>query len=236
MNHNSLKSASSSAADILVSSFKKRAVTTLAEMKKLLKASRPTTFRALKHVGYLSSYSHAGKFYTLSTIPRFDSHGLWFHRYIGFSKHGTLRRTIVVMVKQAPAGYTHEELQAILQLKVHNTLHDLVRDSVIGRVQLDAVFLYVALDANVSRQQVEKRMAMASVPTTPSRDDRTLDLAGVVEILLIVIHKRQASVPQIRGILGTKGVRVSDREVEDVLDRYGLKKKKKRSLSRRSKK
>ena len=141
MNRNSLKPASDNAADILISCLKKRRVTTLDEMKKTLKASRPTTFRALKHVGYLSSYSHAGKYYTLNTIPVFDSNGLWFHGDIGFSKHGTLRTTIVVMVKGASAGFTHEELQAILRLRIHDTLHDLVSDRLIGRVQFDALFL-----------------------------------------------------------------------------------------------
>lgn len=233
MNHNSAKSASESAAETLISSFKKRLVSTLHELRKILKASRRTVFRALKHAGYLTSYSHAGKFYTLSTIPAFDSHGLWFHRDIGFSKHGTLRETIVVMVKEAPAGRTHEELQAILRLKVHNTLHDLVRDGRIGRVQIDAVYLYVAAGASVSMPQVEKRRAMVSMPP---KEDRTLDLASVVEMLLVVIHKQKASAPQIRSILGAKGLRVTDQQVEDVLDRYGLKKKSKSSPSRHSRK
>lgn len=233
MNHNSATTASESAAETLISSFKKRLVSTLNELRKILKASRRTVFRALKHAGYLTSYSHAGKFYTLSTIPAFDSRGLWFHRDIGFSKHGTLRETIVVMVKEAPAGRTHEELQAILRLKVHNTLHDLVRDGRIGRVQIDAVYLYVAAGASVSMPQVEKRRAMVSMPP---KEDRTLDLASVVEMLLVVIHKQKASAPQIRSILGAKGLRVTDQQVEDVLDRYGLKKKSKSSPSRHSRK
>jgi hypothetical protein len=208
-------------------------VSILSDLRKILKASRRTVFRALKHVGYLSSYSHAGKFYTLSAIPGFDSNGLWFHRDIGFSKHGTLRATIIVMVKEAPAGHTHEELQAILHLKVHNTLHDLVRDGLIGRVEIDAVYLYVAAGARVARLQVEKRRAMALMPP---RDNRTLDMASVVEMLLVVIHKQKASAAQIRSILGAKGLRVTDQQVEDVLDRYGLKKKSKSSPSRHSRK
>jgi hypothetical protein len=36
-----------------------------------------TVFRRLKALGYLSSYSHRGKYYTLLEIPEFDELGLW---------------------------------------------------------------------------------------------------------------------------------------------------------------
>ena len=235
MNHNSAKSASDSSAEILNSKFKNRPVFTLSELRKAMRASRRTVFRALKHVGYLSSYSHAGKFYTLATIPSFDAHGLWFHRDISFSKHGTLRMTIVVLVKGAPAGRTHEELQAQLQLKVHNTLHDLVRDGLIGREQIDDVYVYVEANAKMAKAQIAKRKVIIAVGPAAQPTDRTLDMACVVEILLVVIRQQKASVTQIRGILGTKNIFVSDREIEQVLDRYGLKKKSKGSLSRRLK-
>lgn len=234
MSHNSSKGATDGPAEILVSSFRKRPVATLGELKKALKASRSTVFRALKQVGSLSSYSHAGKFYTLSTVPSFDANGLWFHLDIGFSKHGTLRATIVVMVKESAAGRTHGELQAILQLKVHNTLHDLVEDGLIGREEIDAAYVYVAADPKVATAQVSKRRAMMVAPVAPVTD-RVLDMASVVEILLVVIRRQKASAPQIRAILGTKGILVTEREVAEVLDRYGLKKKSKGSPSRRSK-
>jgi len=231
MSHNNANNALDDAAEALVSRFGKRPVSTLSELRKVLKASKRTVFRALKHAGYLSSYSHAGKFYTLNTIPSFDPHGLWFHRDVGFSRHGTLRATIIVMVMGAPAGRTHDELQALLQLKVHNTLHDLVRDGLIGREQIDTVYVYVALDAKAAKAQVERRRAKAVSPVA----GRTLDLASVVEILLVVIHKQKVSIPQIRGIVGTKGIVVTDDEVASVLERYDIKKKSKSSPSRRSK-
>jgi hypothetical protein len=109
----------------------------------------------------------------------------------------------------------------------------LVRDRLIGRVEIDTVYLYVAPGASVSRRQVEKRRAMAPMPPG---DARTPDMASVVEMLLVVIHKQKASASQIRGILRGKGLRVTDQQVEDVLDRYGLKKKSKSSPSTHSRK
>lgn len=231
MSRNSDKTGSLSATEILQTRFKRRPVYTMVELCKALEATERTVARALKEIGYLSSYSHAGKHYTLSTIPCFDAHGLWLYRDIGFSKHGNLRATIVVLVNEAPAGYSHEELQAILQLRVHDTLRDLVRTGLIGREQVDAVYVYVATDPKVAKAQVERRRAVAPVVQP---EDRTLDLASVVEILLVVIRKQKASAAQIRATLSAKGIIVTDREVDRVLDQYGLKKKPRGSRSRRS--
>lgn len=236
MNHNSAKYGFDNNAEILVSSFRKKPVSTLGELRKIMKVSRRTVFRTLRHVGCLSSFSHAGKFYTLDTIPSFNTHGLWFHRDIGFSKHGTLRATIVLMVNEAPGGCTHEELQAILLLKVYNTLHDLARDQLIVREQIDYVYVYFATDPKVAEAQVARRKATTAVTPMMPVKDRPLGLADVVEILLVVIRKQSASIRQISAILGAKGLMITDQQVEDVLDQYDLKKKKKNSLSKYSKK
>src|SRR4030042_1324957 len=96
-------------------------------------ASRTTIFRILKAVGYFTSYSHAGRFYTLRHIPRFDRLGLWSWRGIGFSSHGTLRLTLIFLIDQSEGGQTHEELQRQLGLRVHDTLLSLGRDRSIAR-------------------------------------------------------------------------------------------------------
>ena len=95
--------------------------------------SRMTAFRRLRQVGYLSSFTHGGRWYTLSDIPKFDPQGLWFHRDIGFSRAGTLKQTVAVQVEEAPEGRTHGELQHLLRVRVHNTLLDLLRQGRLGR-------------------------------------------------------------------------------------------------------
>ena len=95
--------------------------------------SRMTVFRRLQQVGYLSSFTHGGRFYTLENIPQFDEFGLWFHRDIGFSQAGTLKETVVLQVEKTPEGRTHEELQHLLRVRAHNTLLKLLRQGRIGR-------------------------------------------------------------------------------------------------------
>src|SRR5207249_7046986 len=61
--------------------FRTRPVALLSDLRKALQTpSRTTVFCVLSSVGYLASYSHAGRYYTLKRIPQFDPRGLWHYR------------------------------------------------------------------------------------------------------------------------------------------------------------
>lgn len=205
----------------------------VADLKQLCRAlkttSRTTVFRVLTAAGYSTSYSHAGKFYTLAHIPRFDAHDLWFWRDVAFSKHGSLRATIVAKVKGAAAGFTHEELQALLQLRIQNTLRALVKDGAIARDEIDSVFVYVDSDTVQAKLQLAKRREIAAPPLA-----RPIDLADVVEILLIVIRRQTTDAAKIVAMLRARDVVLTDEQVAGVLAEHGLLKKTKKSPSRRS--
>src|SRR5208282_2525717 len=69
-------------------------IATLDEMKQALGTPVDlTVFRKLKPLGYLTSYSHRGRYYTLLEIARFDEHGLWSQADVWFSRFGTLLAT-----------------------------------------------------------------------------------------------------------------------------------------------
>jgi hypothetical protein len=59
-----------------------------------------TVFRRLREVGYRTSFTHRGQYYTLAERPEFDASGLWFHGDIGFSRSGTLKETTAVPVTE----------------------------------------------------------------------------------------------------------------------------------------
>ena len=71
----------------------------LRELKRVLGTDTAlTVFRKLKQLGYLASYTHRGRFYTLSDIARFDDRGLWSHQAVCFSRYGTLLATVEAFV------------------------------------------------------------------------------------------------------------------------------------------
>ena len=197
--------------------------------------SRMTVFRRLRQLGYHSSYTHAGRYYTLCDIPRFDEHGLWFHREIGFSRAGTLKRTVALLVEQTPDGRTHEELAQLLRVRVHNTLLDLLRQGLIGRERLQSVFLYVSADRATAAAQVAARKELVSALA------EMLRVATDEEVVEVLVEALRAA-PEIPAPvvvaerLVARGVRLEPHHVEQVYEAHGLLpgKKTARPSSRRS--
>ena len=70
-----------SARQTLLALFRHQPTVELETLLNTLQTRSPmSVFRRLREIQYLSSFSHAGRFYTLAHIPTFDSFGLWFHQ------------------------------------------------------------------------------------------------------------------------------------------------------------
>lgn len=183
--------------------------------------SRCSIFRDLKTIGYLSSYNHAGCFFTLTDVPPFDADGLWQHQGIFFSRHGTLKATVRHLVQTADAGQTHSELQQRLHVRVHNTLLDLVRHNEIAREQVDKLFLYVHVDSEARINQIAKRRQQMEhqQPVPP------LGPYEIIEVLLDVIRFGEREPERVFNHLRDKGFGVTIEQVAAVFDCYDLGKK-----------
>lgn len=148
---------------VLQKFFRKQSIAEITELFTILKTtSRMSVFRRLHDVGYISSYTLASKYYTLSHIPHFDLDGLWFYEGVGFSKSGNLKETVVQLVNQSEVGMTHKELENRLLISVHNTLLDLVKTNKIERVHWNGVYLYISKDSKLSAHQITARQAFKS--------------------------------------------------------------------------
>jgi hypothetical protein len=201
-------------------------------LEKLLEAletrSRMSVFRRLREVGYCSSYTHAGRYYTLRDVPRFDEHGLWLFGDIGFSRAGTLKDTLVVEVERSPAGRTHAELQQLLRVRVHNTLLLLVQQARIGRQLFDGVQLYVSADAERAAGQMAARQELARHSAEAARP---LSAEQTVEILVEAL-RFSPQIPAAAAVaerLAARGLHLAEHDVEQVFATYGLVPGKKRT-------
>ena len=193
--------------------------------------SRMTVFRRLQQVGYLSSFTHGGRFYTLENIPQFDEFGLWFHRDIGFSQAGTLKETVVLQVEKTPEGRTHEELQHLLRVRAHNTLLKLLRQGRIGRERLQDVYLYISADSRRAAEQVAARKALRASLA------EMLRVASDEEVVEVLVEALRAApkIPApaiVAGRLVARGVRLEPHHVEQVYEEHGLVPGKKTACSR----
>ena len=184
-------------------------------------SSRTTIFRILKAVGYFSSYSHAGRYYTLRSIPNFDRRGLWSWRGIGFSSHGTLRATLVFLIGQSEAGQTHDELQRQLRLRVHDTLRSLVEAGTVARDRFEEVYVYLSADPKrAAAQRAARQKLQAPTPAAILPADPLL----VIDILVEVIHHPRDAAAAIAERLHAAGRLVTRKQVEEVFHAYEVKK------------
>ncbi len=202
--------------------FRRRPIVTLDNLLETLRTrSRMSVFRRLSALDYLTSYSHAGRYYTLQEIPEFDEGGLWHHLGVSFSRYGSLKSTVEHIVNDSEAGKTHPELELSLKVRVHNTLLDLVEEERIGRVQTDRYFLYVSSKRRKAKAQVARRQEVIEREAAESPTS-----AVVIEVLLEIIHGAKVEVEPsaIAARLATRGISVTAAQVEALLKKHGLKK------------
>ncbi len=178
--------------------------------------SRMTVFRKLRKLGYLSSYNHAGRYYTLVDIPMFDRRGLWRFQDAYFSSYGTLKATICHLVENGEAGYTHRELKSLLNIRVQNTINDLLKAGEIGRGIIAGVSLYFNSQPEIAQKQLAQRQVGSDVK---------LDPYLIIRVLLRVIHKAERDPIDISRALQADGISITIKETEEIFRRFDLKKK-----------
>jgi len=202
--------------------FRKNQVATLAELFTVLHTkSRMSVFRRLRDLNYLSSYTHAGRYYTIPAMIHFDDNDLWFAKGIGFSRAGNLKDTIILFVTQSAAGKTHDELETQLNVRVHNTLLNLARSKKIVRKSVQGVYLYLSIDTQVAESQLAQRNRLPSQGKQNVLSDWLM-----IEVLIEIIRCHQPSVDSklIATILRNRGVIITVLQVKQVLDQVGVKK------------
>ena len=186
--------------------------------------SRMTVFRRLSGIEYLCSYTHAGRYYTLFDIARFDSDGIWFYGDIGFSQNRSLKNTVTYLVDNGDAGKFHSDLERQLRIRVHNVLLDLVRTTRIRRTKFEGQYLYVSTDKARSTEQIEQRDKLLM---QARRRPEFISEPIVIEVLAEVIRqsKRHPRADQVASALAMRGLPIAGNDVKTIFDYYDIEKK-----------
>lgn len=142
----------------LVRFLRKHKIATQEELKEVLEnPARATFFRKLGKLEHLSSYSHRGMYYTLKSVARFSSIGLWECKSVWFSRFGTLLDTAEAFVHRAEVGYRAKELADILHVKTKHALGQLCHDGRLQREKIGRSYVYLSPDDDVARRQRKMR-------------------------------------------------------------------------------
>ena len=166
--------------------------------------SRITVFRKLAQLEARSCYSHRGHYHTLDRLAAYDKNGLWSFRGVCFSRHGTLEETIADLVEHSQQGYFASELEALLQVRVHNALARLSAAQRLDREQLVDQYLY--LSQTMGKQQLERRheaIRKAHERGAVGRPEVPQELHESMQVLLAVLNEKQR-----RLYLGLESIRL----------------------------
>lgn len=151
-----------------------------------------TVFRKLAQLAYLTSYSHRGKYYALTSSCQFDANGLWSHQGIRFSTHGTLLNTCKQLVEQAPAGYSANELNSVLHVQTRQTLLQLLHRHRIGREKLGGLLVYLAREGTARARQITARRGLAQAGAASACEDALAHEVQAATILFFgLLDERQ---------------------------------------------
>jgi len=179
----------------LVALVQKQEIATIDEMKRAMgTSSTMTVFRRLKALGYRTSYSHRGKYYTLAGTAQFDKDGLWSCRSVWFSAHGNLIQTAEDFVDQSSAGLTASELQALLHVDVKQALLHLVREKRISREKLGTSYVYMAYQKGRRKNQQLRRLDQQgafAVATSPLREELSQELNAAIVLFYSLLDEQQ---------------------------------------------
>ncbi|NOZ79354.1 MAG: hypothetical protein GXP48_09320 [Acidobacteria bacterium] len=202
--------------------FRRQPVAELSDLFRVLETrARMSVFRRLQLLDYLSSFTHGGRYYTLTEVARFDPWGLWFHRGVGFSRAGTLKATVVELVDGSTAGMSPKELLVPVPNSLYNTLHELVDSGRVRRQKLAGLRLYLGTEAKRAELQLEQRQQqIPSQLPPPAHVSTETVIAVLVEALQAGDALVVASVVAER--LRVRAVGVTAAQVEQVFAHYGL--------------
>ena len=204
-------------ADTVRAFLESQTVATLEELKDALGTTGTmTVFRKLKALGYVSSYSHRGRYYTLRDIPDFDEQGLWGWHSVWFSRYGNLVETAREFVEEADSGFTAGELEGILQVECKRALLKLYRAQRVARDRIGGVYVYLATDRDQQRHQKVRRQEYAEALVAPQVEVMSHELQAAIILFFSLLDEKQRRL--YAGLESQKCGQGGDRKIAELLD------------------
>lgn len=213
----------------LISFFTKQPCWMIEPLAAELQYSVPSVRRFLSDVSYYSSFTHNGRWYTLQSIPQFSRDGLWFSNDIGFSRFGSLTKTLIELTIRSPAGMTAEQLGEKLRGRCHSILVQLCRRGKLQRQKQGRSHVYLAVDPST---QAIQRQALAEKNLLPTQ----LPAEIAVFVLAEFIRHPDFSYEQLtKAIARSRRITIKGAQIEALFAQHDLKKTTRHTESKPSK-
>jgi len=191
-----------------------------------------TLFNKLKDHKYYTSYNFNRQYITLKEIPNFNSNGLWEYQGVRFSKWENVEETIFHIINESRIGLSPGEISNILQIGTHNQLHKCIKKGTVIRKRYGKNQIYYSGEEEIRNRQVKTReteaLKIESIKLKP------LSYKTIIDILLVIVKYHEIKPKNIVSILLSEGKKVSEQNIEWVLQKYEIKKRDISSSSRQN--
>ncbi len=204
--------------------FKKNIVMDIDDLQKQTSSSRITVLRHLKEIGYITSYNKNAKYYTLLEIANFDETGIFNHKGILFFNNGGIRDLVIKEIESSEKGFTAEELNTKIGTRVSVQLHQFVRKNLIIRRKYSSFYVYYSIDESTQKKQVNNREKELQKIST-NEDSELTDETKTIRTLLEIIQNPNSEPNEIGRIMRENGIKITDHYIENIFEKYDIKKK-----------
>lgn len=194
----------------------------LAQLAEVLRFAPITIRRLLVRIGYFRSFTHNGKWYTVTDVPDFSAEGLWHYRDIGFSQKGSLTNTIVHLVDRSPCGLSAADLNQKLQHPCHPVLTNLHKEEKLDRIKLGGEYRYLSVQPRLNRRQ---RSALELETEEPPGPPEALGTQAALFVLIEHVKSPGLDFEQIAArVSKERGLIVTAGSIRFFFEKEGLKK------------
>jgi len=198
--------------------FEESRVLTLNHVSKTRNCSIRTVQRQFAELAVLRSYNKNSRYYTLSEIPKFNTHGIWGYRDILFSKYGDLRQTVKYAILASDGGLSGNEIGDIVNLLPRSFMHHFREMEGIFREKHGGVYIYFSNDPTIYARQKFKRVRAS--------DAKRISDTIAIKILVVYIKHPELSEEELSSILRREqDLDISPSMITNLLSFHGLLKK-----------
>jgi len=188
-------------------------VLTISELAHHLDCAEITARRQLHALGYVSSYTHNSRYYSIKSVVKFNHHGIWCYNNICFSKFSTLKRTITHLIDNSTAGMTVSQISHILTIKCYAPLNLFYKNGYFNRIKPDKQFIYLSKQENIYQQQLGYyKQAGDLKPQT------------AIQLLIEYINNPNATCGQLSQALARKNFKVTTEAIHWFFEQHDVKK------------
>lgn len=206
----------------LLKVFEQKLVVSTEELLACSGYSRRTIYNRCKLWQTYTSYSHNNRYHALPHSVKFNDQGIWSFKGIYFSKHGTLKQTIIHLVKYSDSGLSAKELGGILGVGLNEMLSKYFQEHPqVMRQKMNGITIYFSKKESIYNEQklsYDKLLKNQATNKLPSD-------GNAIPVLVELIKHPGDTPSQIIRRVRRRGVIVSIVQVRNLLQYHDLLKK-----------